>query len=198
MLKDDFVDVPAFVARLREGDREALAQVVDIYLPHILRAARAAGLLPDAAQDVVQSVFLTFIGKIAEFEGRSRVRTWLFGILHHKLMEARRHARRDRRLEDIDEMHGDDRFRPDGTWARPPVPVDIEIYRREIARHISDCLEAAPERQRLAFALRDAESLDTVEVCQILGVTPTNLAVLLYRVRNLLRDCLERKGIGRP
>ncbi|PJA74060.1 hypothetical protein CO151_11880 [bacterium CG_4_9_14_3_um_filter_65_15] len=59
----------------------ALDAVVHAYLPQVLRAARGAGLAAQRAQDVTQSVFLTFIQSLGRFEGRSHVRTWLFGIL---------------------------------------------------------------------------------------------------------------------
>ena len=48
----------------------------------------------------------------------------------------------------------------------------------------------------MAFILREVEGLDTDEICKILGVTRTNLGVLLYRVRNRLRECLETKGVS--
>ena len=81
---------PEFLARLQHRDREAVRQVVHEYLPQILRAARGAGLDEHEADDVTQLTFLTFIETLPRFEGRSQVRTWLFGILYHKLREARR------------------------------------------------------------------------------------------------------------
>ena len=69
---------------------------VETYLPQILRAARGAGLGPQDAEDVTQSTFATFIEKAPHFEGRSRVRTWLFGILYKKIAETRRVRQRDR------------------------------------------------------------------------------------------------------
>ena len=62
---------------------------------------------------------------------------------------------------------------------------------------IDRCLEEAPLAQRLAFVLRDVEELTTAEICKILEVTSTNLGVMLYRVRNRLRNCLEAMGIRR-
>ncbi len=69
-----------FVARIRAGDREALETVMQAYLGQILRAARAAGLSPQRAEDVTQATFATFIQVASRFEGRSHVRTFLFGI----------------------------------------------------------------------------------------------------------------------
>ena len=85
-MKDDDIDDPLFVAQLCKGDRDAMGRVVSLYLPQTLRAARASGLQAQESEDVVQSAFATFIEKMPEFEGRSRVRTWLFGILYRKVI----------------------------------------------------------------------------------------------------------------
>jgi DNA-directed RNA polymerase specialized sigma24 family protein len=47
----------------------------------------------------------------------------------------------------------------------------------------------------MAFMLREVESFSTPEICKILQVTRTNLGVLLHRVRNRLRECIEAKGL---
>ena len=80
---------PEFLARLRASDRAAIEIVVETYLAQILRAARGAGVDPQQAEDVTQATFTTFIETAPRFEGRSSVRTWLFGIL---LQEDRRGA----------------------------------------------------------------------------------------------------------
>ncbi len=72
---------PDFAAQVRAGNRTAIQTVVETYLAQILRAARGAGLDPQQAEDVTQSTFTTFIEVAPRFEGRSSVRTWLFGIL---------------------------------------------------------------------------------------------------------------------
>jgi RNA polymerase sigma-70 factor (ECF subfamily) len=185
---------PAFVDRLRAGEAAALEAVVRAYLPQILRAARGAGLDDQRAQDVTQSVFLTFIQSIGRFEGRSHVRTWLFGILYRKLSETWRDVNRENQADDIDDVM-EDRFAPDGTWARPPRSADRATLDAEIRAHLAACLDEVPERQRMAFLLREVDGLSTEEICNVLEVTDTNLGVLLFRVRNRLRECLEKRGL---
>ena len=75
-------------------------------------------------------------------------------------------------------------------WLSVP---DDELLAKEARDEIDDCLEAAPEPQRLAFHFREVDGLSTKEICKILGVSATNLGVMLHRVRNRLRDCLETK-----
>ncbi len=188
-----FVD-PAFVRRLRARDARAIESVVHAYLPQILRAARGAGLDTPQAQDLTQAVFLVFVQGIDRFEGRSHVRTWLFGILYRKLAETRRGLQRDAEQDDIDTVM-EARFTADGTWARPPAAPDRRLLDEEIREHLAACLDEVPERQRLVFLLREVEGLETEEICKITEVSRTNLGVLLFRVRNRLRECLEKSGL---
>ena len=188
------LDDPEFAAGIRAGDREAIRAVVRAYLSQILRAARGAGLDAEQAEDVTQATFATFIETAPRFEGRSHVRTWLFGILYKKIAEARRTLGRDRKIDDIDQIV-ENRFDEAGSWIRPPRPADADLGDREIRGAISECLDATPDRQRMAFIFKEVEGLSTDEICKILGVTPTNLGVILYRVRNRLRECLEALGI---
>ncbi len=185
---------PDFAARIRVRDAQALEEVVRRYLPQILRAARGAGFAPQLAEDVAQDTFVTFIETAPRFEGRSHVRTWLFGILYKKIAAARRNLGRDNEMDDIEEVF-EQRFDNTGSWARPPLPVDAEVYDAEVREGIDGCLDRVPTNQRMAFVLREIEEMDSEEICKILEVTRTNLGVLLHRVRNRLRDCLEAKGI---
>ncbi len=188
------VDDPDFAARIRERDAEAIQLVVRMFLGQILRAARAAGLVPQHAEDVTQETFATFIEKAPRFEGRSRVRTWLFGILYKKIAEARRAVGRDSQMDEIDAVM-EQRFKAGGSWMRPPRPADGHVWDTQVREGIEGCLEKVPSQQRMAFILREVQGLATEEICKILEVTRTNLGVLLYRVRNRLRECLEAKGI---
>ena len=185
---------PGFLDLLRARDEAALEGLVKEYLPQILRAARGAGLSTQNAEDVCQSTFFTFIEKIGEFEGRSHVRTWLFGILYRKISEMRRAAQREGSAESIDDTM-ESRFNTDGHWQRPPRGTDMAAYDREVREHLADCLDGISTDQRMAFVLREVEEMDSDEICQTMAIGRSNLGVLLYRGRNLLRECLEKRNI---
>lgn len=181
-------------ARVRARDPEAIQSVVHAYLAQILRAARGAGLDSVEAEDVTQAVFVTFLEKASEFEGRSQVRTWLFGILYRKIAEVRRQLKRSSELDDIDAVL-EARFNPAGSWMRPPRMPDGDLYDREIRAGLAECLETVPEKQKAAFLLREVDGFSTDEICKVLDLTVTHVGVLLFRARNRLRECLEAKGI---
>jgi RNA polymerase sigma-70 factor (ECF subfamily) len=170
---------------------------VHAYLPQILRAARAGGLSEDEARDTTQSTFTTFIEKLPEFEGRSHIRTWLFGILYRKMQESYRARQRTQNLDDIEEVM-EARFDARGHWIRPPRPVDLQMEDAEVRHSLEDCMDGLSENQRMAFVLREVQGYGTEEICKILSVTVTNLGVMMYRARNRLRECLEAKGVGGP
>ncbi len=188
------LDHPEFPRRVRAKDPEALQAVVQAYVGQILRAARGAGLDTQQAEDVTQTTFATFLETAPRFEGRSHVRTWVFGILYRKVAEARRAHLRDQQVDDIDAVV-DRRFDANGNWMRPPRRPDAYVYGAKLRERIEECLESIRLQQRMAFVLREVEDLGTAEICKILDVTRTNLGVLLYRARNRLRECLESKGI---
>jgi len=193
--RESFADA-AFVARIQTGEEEALLAVVHAYLDQIFRAARGAGLNQEQAEDVTQNTFLTFIQTAGRFEGRSHVRTWLFGILYRKIAEERRQVKKAQQIDDIDETM-EQRFGTNGFWLQPPREANLDLEDEEIRDLIESCLATATPRQRLAFLLHEVEGMDSREICNALGVSVTNLGVLLYRVRNRLRECLEKWGVER-
>lgn len=186
----------AVLSNIRSRDPRTIESIVRTHLPQIVRAARAAGLSREEADDAAQSTFITFLEKAGTFEGRSLVRTWLFGILYNKILEMRRTLGRDREIDAIDDVM-ESRFDAHGAWVRPPQAADAALEARHVRDEINDCLQNAPYKQRMAFVLREVEGLTTAEICKILDVSDTNLGVLLYRVRNRLRECLEAKGVRR-
>ena len=164
-------DDPQFVARIQKGDPEALQTFVHSYLRQVFRAARGAGLDPQHAEEITQDTFATFIEKASQFEGRSHIRTWLFGILYNKIAEARRELKREWQTDDIEDIV-EQRFDTKGNWLRPPQPVDAKLYGNEVRELLEGCLAVVPIQQRMAFMLREVEEFTTREIGKILMTCP--------------------------
>ncbi len=184
---------PVLLERLRRRDPEALAEAVRDHARPLYRAARALGFAEPEAEDLVQDVFTIFLEKLDGFEGRSQLRTWLFGILHRKAMERRRAAWVDDRADPIDEVF-ESRFDANGKWSRPPADLERLFQSKELGQAIRGCMDGLPANQREAFVLREVEGMETDEICKILDVSVTNFGVLMHRARARLRECLESKG----
>lgn len=191
---EKILDRTDLATAVREGDPAALQVVVEEHLLHVLRAARAAGLSPQDAEDVTQETFITFLEIAPRFEGRSRLRTFLFGILRRKIARARRSFAQQQQHEPIDETV-ESRFKTNGGWSRPPATADALVRLDEIRRFLAECLGISPAAQRMAFYLQEVEGLTRQEICEILEVTSGNLDVMLYRLRNRTRECLESKNV---
>jgi RNA polymerase sigma-70 factor (ECF subfamily) len=156
------------------------------------------------AEDLVQESFLAALKSQPRFRGDSEVRTWLIGILRHKIIDHLRAA--DRRTTSEPSDGGDSLidswFAPDGRWVTPPAQLDIDparlLERKEFWEVFQRCLEAVPGRAGEAFALRMLSDVTADTVCKELSITSTNLWVLLHRARARLRACLEVNWFGRP
>lgn len=184
---------PDRVAAVRRSDPATLEAVARECIPGLLRTARAAGLSSDRAEDAVQASLLVFIQRAADYDGRARLSTWIHGILMRKVWEERRGLGRENEMEDIDRLV-ESRFDAAGNWSRPPQGPLEALAHGEFRRELTACLDRLPDRQRVAFTLREVEGFETAEICKILDVSANNLGVLLFRARNGLRECLESKG----
>jgi RNA polymerase sigma-70 factor (ECF subfamily) len=189
-----FKDHKLTARRLREGDRRVVEAVIDAYMGQIFRAALGAGLDENRAEDVTQATFVTFLEKAEGFDGRSHVRTWLFGIMYNKIMETHRETRRAQDFDPIDEVV-EQRFDERGGWQRPPRRVDAGVHEEDLRNQIDDCMEGVPMSSQLALVLREVEGFSTGEICDILKLTRTHLGVALHRGRNKIRECLEAMGL---
>ncbi len=142
------------------------------------------------AADLVQETLLAALKARERFAGGSSERTWLIGILKHKIAD---HFRRGARTQATDP----DWFDREGRWREPPADAPGDALDREtLRRALAHCLDELPPRQRQAFWLREVAGEDTGAACEILGVNATNLHALVYRARMRLRACLERLGHG--
>ena len=173
----------------------SFATQVEILRPQLMRFARSQ-LRNDAwAEDAVSETLLAALEKPEGFGGQSQLKTWLVGVLKHKVVDQlRRHAREATILttddgEDIDPSL----FDSSGHWRTPPQdwgdPV-ASLGQRQFFEVLEACCSELPPAQGRVFMMREWLELDTAEICKELQITATNLWVLLHRARLRLRECL--------
>lgn len=165
-----------------------------------------------AAEEIVQETFLAALKSYSAFDGKASERTWLIGILKHKIID---HFRRCSRQVSFDSLEGlpaesADLFQQGGEWVdhfdfdRGPIdwgsnPASI-FETLQFQQTLQQCLARLPERLSAVFTLREMEELSSEDVCKVLDISTTNLWVMLHRARAHLRKCIEynwfRKATG--
>jgi RNA polymerase sigma-70 factor (ECF subfamily) len=179
------------------------ARRVEGLRPQLMRFARSQ-LRNDAwAEDAVSETLLAALEKPQSFAGQSQLKTWLVGILKHKVIDQlRRNAREATVLaaddsEDLDELL----FVENGHWREMPQAwgdPEQQCSQRQFIEVLEACLQHLPQAQGRVFMMREWLELDTAEICKELSITSTNLWVLLHRGRLRLRDCLQQQWFDNP
>jgi len=158
---------------------------------------------PSHAEDAVQETLLAALKGYESFTGRSSERTWLVGILKHKLIDFFRKSSREVTSldDDASAISGDEYFRDSGEWIehwKPELaPVEwkrtpeASLQESEFWEVFDDCIRPLPDRAAQVFTLREIDGMTTDEICEALGISTSNLWVLLHRARLKLRRCIE-------
>ena len=155
------------------------------------------------AEDCVQETLIAAIQGAERFSGGSSVRTWLVGILKHKIIDHFRKTSREQQSDAHDEETSlddfDALFKQDGhfidepcAWANPEDALSQSRFFEVLER----CMEGLPKNTARVFILREVMGTDTDEICKELSITSNNCWVLLYRARMALRECLQQRWFG--
>ena len=173
---------------------------------YLMRFARLQ-LRNDAwAEDAVSETLLAALAKPQAFEARSQLKTWLVGILKHKIIDILRQRQRevvldtgsdDDTADPLDHMA----FKKDGHFAEKPAEwgnPERDMQSRQFFAVLEACTEKLPPAQGRLFLMREWLELSSEDICKELSLTPTNLYVQLHRARLRLRECLELNWFQTP
>ena len=171
--------------------------------PALLRFATLQLRNDAAAEDVVQDTLIAVLEKPEQFSGQSTLRTYITGILKHKIIDVLRTSKRVRQFDVEDGQSEDDvidaLFKPDGhtvdmprAWGDP----DATLEQKDFFRVMEICLEKLPAKSARIFMMREWLELETEEICKELGISTSNAWVMLYRARLKLRECLDLNWFG--
>lgn len=182
---------------------EEIGRCIEALRPTLLRLAQLQLRNATWAEDAVSETVLAVLQGVDRFSGTSQLKTWIVGILKHKVLDQLRlHAREapgdsggvdgDAELEEL-------LFRPDGHFRELPQEWEdpcAELQRVQFFSVLEACLEHLPSRQGRVFLMREWLELDSGAICQELGIAPTNLWIMLHRARLRLRECLQLGWFG--
>lgn len=158
---------------------------------------------PHLAEDAVQEALIGALKNAGSFGGRAALKTWVFAILKNKIADVLRHKQRlvnasSLMREDEEDENFSSLFDSKGFWKadeRPAAWANPEQSLREAQfwRVFEACLEHLPGNQARVFMMREFIELDSHEICATVGITVSNLNVMLHRARIRLRECLENQ-----
>lgn len=167
---------------------------------YLYRFALARLRDPHQAEDVVQETFMAAL-QSPNFEGKSSPKTWLTGILKHKIIDIMRKNSREIAVdmqEEVELASLDDFFDEAGHWTDKPqdwAKPEDELQQKQFLAMVQRCLDKLPPKLASLFMLRDVQEEENEIICKDLEITSTNAWVMLHRARLGLRKCVELNWI---
>lgn len=179
-------------------------QVAELH-GYLLKFARLQLRNETWAEDAVSETMVAALAKPQAFGNRSQLKTWLVGILKHKVIDAmRQRAREVCSVSQADDDNEDPLdyvgFKADGHFREPPADwgnPEQQTSSRQFFEVLELCASQLPVVQGRLFLMREWLELSSEEICKELQLTPTNLYVQLHRARLRLRECLELNWYGK-
>jgi RNA polymerase sigma-70 factor (ECF subfamily) len=174
------------VARLREGDRQAVEQAYVAHHAAIRAFARRLVGEPATAEDLVHDTFVALPRAIRGFRGEASLRSFLIGVaVNHAKRHIRTAVRRRRATEKLAAQQ-----------ALMPSTIDATdvLARKQLADRLSAALDELPLEQRVVFVLCEAEQRTSVEVAAIVGAPEGTVRTRLMHAKRKLRERLEDVG----
>ncbi|MGE0497305.1 MAG: sigma-70 family RNA polymerase sigma factor [Ramlibacter sp.] len=170
---------------------------------YLLRFARLQLRNDSWAEDAVSETLLAALAKPQSFANRSQLKTWLVGILKHKVIDTLRLHAREVALV-TDEGDGSEEldaltFKANGHFAARPADwgnPEQDLNSRQFFEVLEACADKLPPAMGRVFLMREWLELPVADICKALQLTPTNLYVQLHRARLRLRECLELNWFG--
>lgn len=180
-------------------------QWVELHGDYLFRYALIRVRNTTVAEDLVQETLLAAFQARGRFAGSSSERSWLTGILKHKVLDHFRQMKREPATSpaDLQPPELENRFDDLGVWKHDPAlgPRDWgedaseQMQRKEFMAVLKHCLGKLPKRSADAFVLREMEGAESERIQEMLGISPANFWVLLHRARMQLRLCLEQNWL---
>lgn len=150
----------------------------------------------ELAKDIVQETFLAAAEKVHTFKGESSPKTWLFSILNFKIIDVYR--KKINKPMAYEPSGFTDFFDAEGSWQTEKQPKDWHDQDEHLLDNmdfqyiLKRCLDALPEKWNLCVKLKFLTEKNGDEICQEVGITPTNFWQIIHRAKLQLRDCIEK------
>lgn len=169
---------------------------VDQYADYLFNYAVARVSDAEIAKDLVQETFLAGLKSAKNFQGAAAERTWLIAILKRKVIDYYRKINSKKGKAEVRITYSNQSDSA-GDWLEENVadPFSIlendEIENEELGLAIQECIAKLPKKQSAVFVMKTIRGLGTEDICNELGINPSNLWVMVHRARTSLMGCLN-------
>lgn len=148
------------------------------------------------SEDLASEVFLEVVKSIASFRGEADIKTWLFSIARHKWMDYLRKKNRRVETAGLSELVGEQVvFNGKESNITSMKGIEEQYLDKELLERIYALLEEEPERTRSIVKLR-IEGYSFYEIGKKQGISESSARVIYFRVKEKLRQTLEKEGLG--
>tara|TARA_B110000902_G_scaffold252703_1_gene314476 strand:+ start:1132 stop:1698 length:567 start_codon:yes stop_codon:yes gene_type:complete len=169
---------------------------IDNYADYLFNYAVVRVNDSDLAKDLVQETFFAGLKSGKNFQGKASERTWLISILKRKVIDHYRKINSKKGQAEVRMSFYDD-GENEGSWIEERVPQSWDnasekaIENQELKTQLDICIDNLPEKYALVFRMKTIQEFETEAICKELGITSSNLWVIIHRARTQLRKCME-------
>ncbi|MBE7629775.1 sigma-70 family RNA polymerase sigma factor [Tenacibaculum piscium] len=170
---------------------------VDLYADYLFKYAISRVNDANISKDLVQETFFAGLKSAKNFQGKASEKTWLISILKRKIIDYYRKINSTKGKAEV-RMNFYESGENQGDWIEECIPQDwnsdIEknIENEELKTQLEHCINSLPEKYAIVFRMKTIQEFETEEICKELGITPSNLWVIIHRARTQLRNCMEK------
>jgi RNA polymerase sigma-70 factor (ECF subfamily) len=172
------------IDKAKQGDKTALSELVKKYERTVFNFAFKVCRDRDKAENTMQDAFLSMVKSLNQFDGKSKLSTWLYRIVsNHCLMEHRK-----RKLDYVDLESDDEDLLNEKYFADSSMLPNQGIENDELKQALDNAIKKLSPEYRLVFLLRDVEEQSTEETAKILDLSVPAVKSRLHRARAFLRN----------
>jgi RNA polymerase sigma-70 factor (ECF subfamily) len=170
---------------------------VDNYADYLFNFAVGRVSDSEIAKDLVSETFLAGLKSAKNYKGDAAERTWLIAILKRKVIDHYRKINSKKGKAEI-RMGYSSQNDVEGDWLEEKVADPFSsfensaIENEELGLAIQECISTLPEKQAKVFTMKTIQEISTEDICNELGINPSNLWVIIHRARTTLMDCLNQ------
>ncbi len=169
---------------------------VDLYADYLFNYAVARVSDSELAKDLVQDTFIAGLKSAKNYKGDAAERTWLIAILKRKVIDHYRKINSKKGKAEVRINYSSDEGEGDWLEERVADPFskggDDSLENEELGLAIQECIAKLPKKQATVFNMKTIQGMSTEDICNELGINPSNLWVMIHRARTTLMGCMNQ------